>query len=50
MSTFRVQYLTNDGGLATIHIRGWHAAAAEITAAALFGGSFHTATEVSSHA
>lgn len=42
---YAVTFLTDDGGLMTIVIRGWHAAAAERTAALVHGGTFHTAKE-----
>lgn len=38
-----VDFLTSDGGTATVQVLAWHEHAAERTVAHLHGGSFHTA-------
>jgi hypothetical protein len=43
MNYYAVTYLSDDGGIVTVVVRGWHAAAAERTVALIHGGSSHTA-------
>jgi hypothetical protein len=43
MNYYAVTFLANDGGIVTVTVRDWHAAAAEHTVALIHGGQSHTA-------